>query len=143
MYQSAIAMLAKTLVKRDLNYARLLYGEWLRRENRRVEARVQLQAANEFFVAMGAKAFAQRAEAELLATGERARPRRVELKTDLTPQEHRVASLAAERLTNPEIAARLYLSPATVDYHLKKIFRKLNITSRRQLDGALRARTSS
>jgi len=143
MYQSAIAMLAKTLVKRDLSYARLLYGEWLRRENRRVEARVQLQAANEFFVAMGAKAFAQRAEAELLATGERARPRRVELKTDLTPQEHRVASLAAERLTNPEIAARLYLSPATVDYHLKKIFRKLNITSRRQLDGALRARTSS
>jgi DNA-binding CsgD family transcriptional regulator len=142
LYQSAIKMLAKTLVKRDLACARLLYGEWLRREGRRVDARVQLKDAHEFFVEMGATAFALRAEAELLATGERASPRKISTKSDLTPQERRVASLAAERLTNPEIAARLYLSPATVDYHLKKIFRKLGITSRRQLEEALRSQTS-
>ena len=92
--------------------------------------------------AMGAKAFAKRAEAELLATGGRVRPRTVDQTADLTPQERRVASLAAERLTNQEIAARLYVSPATVDYHLRKVFRKLNITTRRQLGEALRDQNS-
>jgi DNA-binding CsgD family transcriptional regulator len=142
MYQSAIGLLADTLVARDLAYAQLLYGEWLRRENRQLDARVQLKAAHDFFVAMGAKAYARRAEAELLATGGHVRSRTVVQRTDLTPQERRIASLGAERLTNPEIAARLYLSPATVDYHLRKVFRKLNITTRRQLGEALRHQTS-
>ncbi len=138
MYKSALAHLSQTLVTRDLAYARLLYGEWLRRENRRVDAREQLRLAHEFFVTMGAKDFAKRAEAELLATGERVRPRAVDRTADLTPQERRVASLAAEGQTNSEIAATLFLSSATIDYHLRKVYRKLNIESRRQLGKALR-----
>jgi DNA-binding CsgD family transcriptional regulator len=138
MYKSAIAHLGRTIVTRDLAYARLLYGEWLRRENRRVDAREQLRAAYEYFAAMGARGLAGRAEAELLATGERAHPRTPDKLPYLTPQERRVATLAAERLTNPEIAAKLFLSSATVDYHLRKVYRKLNITSRRQLAESLR-----
>ena len=138
MFTSAIRYLSLTLVTRDVFYARLLYGEWLRRENRRVDARKELRAAHEFFTTMGAKGFAKRAEAELLATGERARTRTIEATPQLTPQERRVASLAAERLTNQKIAEMLFLSPATVDYHLRKVYRKLNITSRRKLEEALR-----
>ena len=142
MYRSALEYLSHTLVPRDLAHARLLYGEWLRRENRRLDARDHLRAAHEFFATMGAKGFAQRAEGELLATGEQARPRTVDRAADLTPQERRVATLAAERLTNPEIAAKLFLSPATVDYHLRKVYRKLNISSRRQLEEVLRTQSA-
>lgn len=142
MYQSALAHLSQTLVTRDLAHARLLYGEWLRRDNRRVDAREQLRPAHEFFLMMGAKEFAKRTEAELLATGERVRPRTVDRTADLTPQERRVASLAADGLTNSEIAATLFLSSATIDYHLRKVYRKLNIESRRQLGKALRTQTS-
>ncbi len=138
-YKSALAHLGQTTVTRDLAYARLLYGEWLRRENRRIDAREQLRAAYEYFAAMGARGFAGRAEAELLATGERTPPRRADNLPYLTPQERRVATLAAERLTNPEIAAKLFLSPATVDYHLRKVYRKLHITSRRELAKSLGA----
>ena len=138
-FESALGYLAETLVPRDLAYANLLYGEWLRRENRRLDARKHLRHAHEFFVAMGAKDFAKRAQAELLATGERARSRTVERRADLTPQERRVAQLASERLTNPEIAAQLFISSATVDYHLRKVFRKLDVTSRRQLGEVLRS----
>ncbi len=138
-FESALGYLAETLVPRDLAYASLLYGEWLRRENRRLDARKHLRHAHEFFVAMGAKDFAKRAQAELLATGERARSRTVERRADLTPQERRVAQLASERLTNPEIAAQLFISSATVDYHLRKVFRKLDVTSRRQLGEVLRS----
>ncbi len=106
--------------------------------NRRVDAREELRAAYEYFTAMGARGFARRAEAELLATGERTRPRTVDEVTYLTPQERRVATLAAERLTSSEIAAKLFLSSATVDYHLRKVYRKLNIASRRQLAESLR-----
>jgi DNA-binding CsgD family transcriptional regulator len=141
LYNSALEHLSQTLVARDLAHTQLLYGEWLRRENRRIDAREQLRAAHEFFVTMGAKQFMTRAEAELLATGERARPRTVDRTGDLTPQELRIATLAAERQTNPEIAAKLFLSPATVDHHLKKVYRKLNVTSRRALGEALRTQT--
>jgi DNA-binding CsgD family transcriptional regulator len=139
LYQEALAFLGRTLVSRDLAHARLLYGEWLRRESRRVEAREQLRAAYDFFLAMGAKGFTKRAEAELLATGEHVRPRTVDRSSDLTPQERRIASLAAQRLSNPEIAAKLFISSTTVDYHLRKVFRKLGIASRRQLGEALRS----
>jgi DNA-binding CsgD family transcriptional regulator/tetratricopeptide (TPR) repeat protein len=133
LFNKAIALLGETTVRRDLANARLLYGEWLRRKNRRVDARAQLRTAHEFFVAMGASGFARRAEAELLATGERARRRTVETTDDLTPQERRVAELATEGLTNSEIAATLFISAATVEYHLTKVFRKFGIKSRVQL----------
>jgi DNA-binding CsgD family transcriptional regulator len=139
MYRSALAHLGRTTVTRDLAYARLLYGEWLRRENRRIDAREQLRRAYEYFEAMGASGYAKRAEAELLATGERVRVRTYDRALDLTPQERRIAALAAQRLTNQEIASRLFLSPATVDYHLRKVYRKLSIGSRRQLAESLGA----
>jgi DNA-binding CsgD family transcriptional regulator len=133
LFEGAIALLGETTVKRDLAYAQLHYGEWLRRRKRRIDARVQLGAAHQFFVDMGAAGFARRAEAELLATGERARRRTVETTDDLTPQERRVAELATEGLTNSEIAAALFISATTVEYHLTKVFRKLGIRSRVQL----------
>jgi DNA-binding CsgD family transcriptional regulator len=137
-FESAIGFLRQTFVPRDLAHARLLYGEWLRRENRQVDAREQLRAAYEFFTSMGANAFAKRAQAELLATGESVRSRRAQERSELTAQERRVARLASQRLTNPEIAAQLFISPATVDYHLRKVFRKLGVASRRQLSDVLR-----
>lgn len=142
-YRTSISLLEQTLVPRDVAHARLLYGEWLRRENRRLDAREQLRTAHEFFQSMGAKGFADRAKSELLATGERVRSRTVATSSDLTPQERRIATLAAERLSNPEIAAKLFISSATVDYHLRKVFRKLNIASRRELGEALRSHTAS
>ena len=122
--------------------AQLTYGEWLRREGRRVDARAQLKAAHTAFEVMGARGFAERARRELLATGEKVRKRTDDTRGDLTPQEAQIARLASDRLTNPEIAAQLYLSPRTVEYHLHKVFQKLGIGSRRELANALAASRS-
>ena len=123
----------------DLQLARtrLLYGEWLRRRRRRADARVQLRAAHDLFVRMGASAFAERAHVELAATGERARTRTVDTDRELTPQEHQVALLASRGDTNPEIAATLFLSRWTVDHHLRTVYRKLGVSSRRHLPQAM------
>jgi DNA-binding CsgD family transcriptional regulator len=133
LYQQAIEALERTRVRVDLARACLLYGEWLRRERRRVEAREQLRRARDSFIDSGMEAFAERARVELEATGERARKRIPETRDDLTPQEAQISRLAAEGATNQEIAAQLFISPSTVDYHLRKAFRKLGVRSRTQL----------
>jgi DNA-binding CsgD family transcriptional regulator/tetratricopeptide (TPR) repeat protein len=139
LYREAIERLRRTRVRVHLARAHLLYGEWLRRERRRVDGRDQLRAALELFTSMGAKAFAARAERELLATGERVHTRRMEMETSeqLTVQEAQVARLARDGLSNAEIGARLFVSQHTVAYHLRKVFSKLDITSRSQLGRAL------
>jgi DNA-binding CsgD family transcriptional regulator len=139
LYQLAIVRLGHTRLRVDLARAHLLYGEWLRRERRRLDAREQLRAALEAFTAMGTEAFAQRAERELLATGERARKRGVETRSDLTSQEAQIARMARDGLSNAEIGERLFVSQHTVAYHLRKVFNKLSITSRNQLHRALPA----
>ena len=132
-YRQAIEALGRTPLRVDLARAHLLYGEWLRRERRRLDARVQLRSAQELFTRFGMEAFAERARVELEATGERARKRTVETRDDLTPQEAQISRLAADGATNQEIAAQLFISPSTVDYHLRKAFRKLGVKSRAQL----------
>ena len=127
----------------ELARARLLYGEWLRREGRRVDAREQLRVARDAFLAMGTEGFAERARHELLATGEKVRKRRDDTRDELTPQEEQIARLAREGRTNPEIGAELFLSPRTVEWHLKKVFTKLGISSRRALRDALPVREAA
>jgi DNA-binding CsgD family transcriptional regulator len=133
LYVEAIAHLGRTRMAVDLARTRLLFGEWLRRQRRRVDAREQLRTAHDFFDSVGMEAFAARARVELEATGERARSRSVESLDQLTPQEAQVARLAAQGNTNREIAAQLFISPTTVEYHLHKAFRKLGVKSRTQL----------
>ena len=137
LYREAIDRLGRTRVRVELARAHLLYGEWLRRENRRMDAREQLRSAHELFTAMGVAGFAERARRELLATGETARKRTPETRDDLTAQEAQIARLAADGRTNPEIGAELFISPRTVEWHLRKVFAKLDISSRKQLRGAL------
>jgi DNA-binding CsgD family transcriptional regulator len=137
LYQEAIDRLARTRVRVELARSHLLYGEWLRRENRRVDAREQLRTAHEMLATMGIEAFAERGRRELLATGETVRKRTVETRDELTVQEAHIALLARDGLSNQEIGARLFISPRTVKYHLRKVFTKLEIHSRNQLNRVL------
>jgi DNA-binding CsgD family transcriptional regulator len=140
LYREAIDRFGRTRLRVDLARARLLYGEWLRRERRRRDARDQLGRAYEIFDSIGAAAFAERARIELRATGGHARQQATETPDTLTAQEALIARLAGEGASNPEIAAQLFISPATVAYHLRKVFTKLGISSRHQLASALPAR---
>ena len=133
LYREAIERLGRTRLRVYLARTQLLYGEWLRRERRRLDAREQLRTAHTSFTEFGMEAFAERARVELEATGEHARKRTVETLDDLTPQEAQICRLAAEGATNQEIAAKLFISPSTVDYHLRKAFRKLGVKSRHEL----------
>ncbi len=137
LYREAIERLGRTQLRPDLARAHLLYGEWLRRTGRRADAREQLREAYEMLAAMGVQGFAERARRELLATGQNVRKRQVETTSDLTVQEAQIARLARDGLSNPEISTRLFISPRTVEWHLRKVFAKLGISSRRQLRGAL------
>ena len=136
-YRDALEHLGRTRLRIGLARTHLLYGEWLRRENRRIDAREQLRTAGNMLSTMGLEAFADRAQRELLATGETVRRRRVETRGDLTAQETQIARLARDGLTNPEIGAQLFISPRTVQYHLRKVFLKLGINSRAELDRVL------
>jgi DNA-binding CsgD family transcriptional regulator len=142
LYREAIERLGRTRIVVHVARAHLLYGEWLRREKRRVDAREQLHIAYEMFSRSGAEAFAERAHRELLATGETVRKRTVETFYELTAQEAQVARLARDGRTNPEIGAQLYISPRTVEYHLGKVFNKLDVRSRKELRRALPEPTS-
>jgi DNA-binding CsgD family transcriptional regulator len=137
LYREAIERLGRTRMRLDLARAHLLYGEWLRRERRRGDAREHLRTAHVMLEAMGVPAFAARARLELEATGETTRRRVVETRDELTAQEAQIARLAADGLSNPEIGAQLFISPRTVKYHLHKVFAKLGIGSRHELAGAL------
>jgi DNA-binding CsgD family transcriptional regulator len=136
-YLEAIDRLGRTQLRPELARAHLLYGEWLRRENRRVDARAQLRTAHDMLAAMGVEAFAERARNELAATGETVRKRAVQTVSTLTPQEASIARLVQDGRTNPEIGVQLFLSARTVEWHLRKVFAKLGISSRRELAGAL------
>jgi DNA-binding CsgD family transcriptional regulator len=136
-YRESIERLGRTRIRTELARSHLLYGEWLRRERRRGEARAQLRTAQDMFEGMGMLAFAERARRELWATGETARKRSIAEPGKLTAQELRIAKLARDGLTNPEIGTRLFISARTVEYHLGKVFTKLGIASRTQLDRAL------
>jgi DNA-binding CsgD family transcriptional regulator len=137
LYQEAIDRLGRTRSRAHLARAQLLYGEWLRRENRRLDAREQLRTAHDMLGRIGAEAFAERARRELLATGEAVHKPPAEQLSGLTPQEAQIARMARDGHTNPEIGAQLFLSPRTVEWHLRKVFTKLDITSRRELRKAL------
>ena len=136
-YREAIDRLRRTRLRPHLARAHLLYGEWLRREHRRVDARGHLRTAHEMLETIGMEAFAERARVELLATGERARKRTSETRDELTPQERQIARLARDGRSNPEIGAQLFLSPRTVEWHLRKVFAKLEIHSRHELPSVL------
>jgi DNA-binding CsgD family transcriptional regulator len=136
-YLTAIDRFRRTQLRPDLARAQLLYGEWLRSENRRLDARRELRVAHNAFTEMGAEGFAERARRELVATGERVRKRAPDGPNDLTPQEARIARLARDGLKNTEIGAELFLSDRTVEWHLRKVFAKLGISSRRELKDAL------
>jgi DNA-binding CsgD family transcriptional regulator/tetratricopeptide (TPR) repeat protein len=133
LYRESIARLGRTRVRAELGRGHLLYGEWLRRENRRVDAREHLRTAHAMFSSIGANAFAEHAHRELRATGETVRKRTMAARDDLTPQETLIARLAGDGLSNPEIGMRLFISPGTVKYHLRKVFVKLGISSRNEL----------
>jgi DNA-binding CsgD family transcriptional regulator len=137
LYQEAISLIGPSQMTVQLARTHLLYGEWLRRENRRTEAREQLRTAHQMLASIGADGFAERAARELLATGERVRNRTTDTPAQLTPRETQIGRLAGGGLSNPEIAAQLFMSPRTVEYHLHKIFTKLAISSRNQLHGIL------
>ena len=139
-YHEAIDRLGCTRLRPDLARAHLLYGEWLRREGRRADARGQLRTAHDMFAAMGMEAFAERARRELIATGEKVPQRSAETRDRLTPQEEQIARLARDGRTSPEIGAELFLSARTVEWHLGKVFTKLGIGSRRELHAALDSR---
>jgi DNA-binding CsgD family transcriptional regulator len=143
LYHESIDYLRRTPISMELARSHLLFGEWLRRQNRRVDAREQLRIAHESFVAMGAEAFADRAGRELAATGETVRKRTVDTREDLTAQEAQIARLAAEGRTNPEIGAELFISARTVEWHLRKVYPKLGIASRRELRRTLLERRPS
>jgi DNA-binding CsgD family transcriptional regulator len=143
LYRESISRLRHTRVRSELARSHLLYGEWLRRERRRTDAREQLRTAHEMLATMGIDAFAERARRELLATGETARRRTPETRGELTPQEAQIAMLARDGLSNPEIGTRLFISPRTVQYHLRKVFIKLDISSRSQLDRVLASDAAS
>jgi DNA-binding CsgD family transcriptional regulator len=138
LYREAIARLERSRIAVHLARAHLVYGEWLRRQNQRLESRAQLRIAYDMLGGIGADAFAERARRELLATGETVHKRTVETRDALTAQEAQVARLAAEGRTNPEIGGHLFISPRTAEYHLHKVFAKLGISSRRELHSALR-----
>ena len=142
LYRDATERLARTRIVVDLARAQLSFGEWLRRENRRLEAREQLRHAHAMFTRMGAQAFAERARRELAATGTTVRKRTQPVREELTAQESQIAWLARDGYTNPEIAAELFLSARTVEYHLRKVFTKLGIGSRRELRKVLPDRGS-
>ncbi len=137
LHGEAVDALGQSRMAAHLARAQLSYGEWLRRENRRVDAREQLRRAYDVFATMGANGFADRARRELLATGEKVRKRRDDTRDELTPQEKQIARLAREGRTNPEIGAELYISPRTVEWHLRQVYTKLGISSRKGLRDAL------
>jgi DNA-binding CsgD family transcriptional regulator len=142
-YLEAIERLSGTRARMALGRGRLLYGEWLRRRGRRVDARGQLALAHRAFSEAGMGGFAERARCELLATGETVRKRTDDTRLVLTPQEAHIARLAADGYTNPEIGERLFISPRTVEWHLRKVFTKVGVSSRRELKATLRASPTS
>ena len=133
LYREAIERFGRTRVRAELARARLVYGEWLRSENRRIGAREQLRAAYQLLTGMGMEGFAERARRELLATGEAVRKRTVDTLIDLTAQEAQIAKLARDGHSNPEIATQLFISPRTVEWHLGNAFTKLGVASRKDL----------
>jgi ATP/maltotriose-dependent transcriptional regulator MalT len=137
LYREAIDRLCRTQLRTELARAHLLYGEWLRRQGRRVDAREQLRTAYDLFTVIGMEAFAERARRELIATGETVRKRSPDTRDELTPQEEQIARLARDGLSNSEIGAQLFISARTVEWHLRKVFTKLGISSRRQLRATL------
>jgi DNA-binding CsgD family transcriptional regulator len=137
LYLSAIERLGRAGTRPDLARAHLVYGEWLRRENRRLDAREQLRLAHDMFSEMGVPGFAARARRELAGTGETARKRTDDTRADLTAQEAQIAQFASEGLTNPEIGAKLFLSPRTIEWHLRRVYPKLGVSSRKELRAVL------